>query len=140
MIKVRKIILYFIFSICFLSNNMNFAVGGENRANERDVDDYLGNIMPGDRQGFRVTPRQIGKFAKYGVAAISIFYAINGCKKTVESAKLLLPMGLDLQFSDLLKFPFKLLAFPFKVVDVGRCFLVSGSMGALFYGLHKIGV
>ncbi|KKP26496.1 MAG: hypothetical protein UR12_C0037G0015 [candidate division TM6 bacterium GW2011_GWF2_30_66] len=140
MIKVRKIILYFIFGICFLSNNMNFAVGSENRTNEKDVDDYLENIMPGGRQGFRITPRQIGKFAKYCVAAISIFYAVNGCKKTVESAKLLLPVGLDLQFSDLLKFPLKLIAFPFKVVDVGRCFVISGGMGALFYGLHKIGV
>lgn len=139
MIKVRKIIISFIFGICFF-NNINFAAGGESRTNERDVENYLENLMPDDGQGFRVTPRQIGKFAKYCAAAISIFYAVNGCRKTVEFVKLLLPMGLNLQFSDLLKFPFKLLAFPFKVVDVGRCFLVSGSMGALFYGLHKVGV
>lgn len=132
---IKKVILYFAFGFYFFGNSMSYA--------SIDVDDnYINNNIENlftKDSNLTKSVKLFGTTVKYTAAIVCLLYAIDGVKKTGESIKLLMPVGADFKLTDLLKFPFRLMAFPFKAIDVTRCFFISGSFGAFFYVMHKIG-
>lgn len=130
--KKIKICLFFVFS--FFINSATYTSVDDNFINYK-----IDNLFP-EKSLLLSSVKFAGKAVKYVAAAICVIYALNGAKNTVESVKLLMPIGPDFKLTDLLKFPLRLLAFPFKAIDVGRCFFISGSFATCFYFLHKIGV
>ena len=78
---------------------------------------------------------------KYASATLCAYYGFKALKKTVKSAKLLVPIGPDLKLMDLVKFPFNLaVKFPFAVLSATKTYLLAGGFGVTAYVLHKIGV
>ncbi|MFC1842403.1 hypothetical protein ACFLYU_01975 [Candidatus Dependentiae bacterium] len=118
--RIFCVTLVFCLAIC----NLSFTSGGEN--------------VP--KNNISKNSKSFGKITKYTAVGLCAFYSAKGVKKTVESAKLLMPMGTDFKLIDLLKFPFRLLVFPFKAIGVAKCFLMAGGFGSLAYVLHKIGL
>ena len=78
---------------------------------------------------------------KYISLLLCILFGIKGAKKGIKAAKLLLPMGLDLQVADLIKFPFRLACqFPCKAYDSFFHFMLFGAFASYMLFLHKLGV
>ena len=78
---------------------------------------------------------------KYISLFLCLLFGTKGIKKGVKAARLLCPMGLDLQITDLIKFPCRLTCqFPCKAYDSFFNFMLFGALASYVLLLHKLGV